>query len=86
MKRFCWLSAELDSGQTAGAKDQPQSRALPCTNLLHFHAEIQVRVNAELGSLNFGLVCSLAAAAQLWAALAAAVKATGGTVMAGGLS
>lgn len=81
MKGFCWLSAELDSCQTAGAKDQPLSRALPCTNLLHFHAEIQVRVSAVLGSLNFGWVCSLAA--QLWAALAPAMKATGGAVLAG---
>lgn len=84
MKRFCWLSAELDSCQTAGAKDQPLSRELPCTNLMDFHAEIQVRVNAVLGSLN--LVFSLAAIAQLWAALATAVKATGGAVLAGGLS
>lgn len=39
-----------------------------------------------LGSLNFGLVCSLAATAQLWAALATAAKTTGGAVPAGGLS
>lgn len=84
MKRFCWLSAQLDSCQTAGAKDQPLSRALPCTNLLHFHAEIQVRASAVLGSLNFGWVCSLVA--QLWAALAPAMKTTGGAVLAGGLS
>lgn len=86
MKRFCWLSAELDFCQTARAKDQPLSRALPCTNLLDFRAEIQVRVNAVLGRLNFGLVCSLAATAQPWAALATAMKATGGAVLPGGLS
>lgn len=64
MKCFCWLPAELDPRQAVRAKDQPLSRALPCANPLDFHAEIQVRVNAALSSLNFGWGCSLAATAQ----------------------
>lgn len=84
MKRFCWLSAELDPCQAARAKDQPLSRALPCANPLDFHAEIQVRVNAALSRLNFGWACSLAATAQLCDALAAARKATRGAALPAG--
>lgn len=80
---FLLLSVELDSCQTAGAKDQ-NCKALSCTNLLDLHAEIRVRANAAKSGLNFGLVCSLAATAQLWAALATSMKASGGAVLAGG--
>lgn len=67
------------------AKDQPLSRALPFTNPLDFHAEIQVRVNAALSSLDFGWALLPAATAQPCADSAAAGKATRGAVLARGL-